>query len=275
MFVCDIKALLSEGKQDGSRLPRQYAECFRKCSAAVSGLAAKQSSGMEIQEEAWMLFREYIMSAIALAIGNGKRDLHELESAQPLLNGFLSVLFPGKNYADEINSRLDYIAKRAFDAAWSENEDAYSPLDTPDSFRQMLNDHLEQTAGITRTIAGNGREDDAVVPLQTQLLEIEFEQARYKRDQKEYAHFERLHRSALNLLKRAAGNAACGGQWDFKDASAWDIRAALKERVRLTEGKTSAGCAGLTWETVCSVKAAVRKSPREPDKPPCPRHNLR
>ena len=271
-----IRTMLSAGENDRKTLLQHYAACFRKCSVAVAELAAKRSSGVKTRNEAWRLFYEYVKVALALAISNGKRDVFELENAQPLVIIFLSVLFSSQNCIDEINSRLNYIAKRAFDSAWSKNEDAYSPLDALDSFRQMLGGHLEQTAEVNRIFGRNGRGDASIVSLQAQLLDMEFEQARFKQDQKEFAYFERLHHSALNLLKKIGRNAAYGGQPGFKAASSWEIRAALKDHVQLAEGKSSVRCTDLTWENVCSIKAAIRKtSPEEDRQQPRSKHNLR
>ena len=192
--------------------------------------------------------------------------MREMENTQPLVNGFLSVLFPGRDYADEIDDRLNYIAKRAFDAAWSRNEDPYSPMDSMDSFRQMLCSHLEQNAEAKRATGKKTYRNVAAASIETQLLKFAFEQSRYRPAQKEYGYFDGLHESALCVLREVRRNAVGDPRPRFKFSSTWEARTALKQHIQLTEADASVRRPAPTWENVCSLKAAVRKPQGQPEK---------
>ena len=202
MFVDEIRAILNPGTEPDYKksLLQQYADSFKKSSAAISEWTAKKDCSAEIRNEAWNLFGEYCRTVLELAVINGKKDVCELENTQPIVKGFLSVLFPGEDYADEINSRLNYIAKRAFDSAWSRNPDSFSPMDSVDSFRRMLSFHLEQTSDLNRIFGKTSHGNDTVSSIRIQLLEIVYDLSRYQPDQREYRQFERLHDSALGVL---------------------------------------------------------------------------
>ncbi|MBR4253673.1 MAG: hypothetical protein IKQ16_01135 [Lentisphaeria bacterium] len=267
MFVDDIRAILNpdSGLDCKKELLRQYAAAFRNCSGALSEWPAKQDRGAEDRAEAWKLFHGFCRIALELAVSRGK-GVYELESAKPLANSFLSVLFPGKDYADEIESRLDYIAKRAFDAAWNRNEDPFSPMDGLDPFRQMLCRHLEETAEAKRAVGKKTNRSTAGISIETQLLKIEYEQTRHQPGSSGYGHFESLHESALCVLKELGRNAAPDAHPRFKLSSAWEIRAALKDHVPLTEADSPVRRRNPTWETVCSLKIALCQSPEQPER---------
>ena len=268
MFVDEIRTILNPSSEPDYKrnLLQQYADSFKKSSAAIPEWTSKNDCSAEIQNEAWNLFCEYCRTVLELAVCNGKKDVCEQENAQPLVKGFLSVLFPGKDCADEINTRLNYIAKRAFDAAWSRNSDSYSPMDSVDSFRRMLAFQVEQTVEAKRVLLKKAHRNDTVVSLQTQLLEIAYDLSRYQPDQREYRQFERLHDSALSVLKEIGTNAPRNPQPQFMSSSAWEIRAALKDHVRLTEADSSDQRMNQTWDTVCSMKNALCKTQVKPDK---------
>ena len=264
MFVDNIRAILNPGTEPDYKksLLQQYADSFKKCSAAISEWTEKKDCGAEIQSEAWNLFCDYCRTVLELAISNGKKDVCELENTQEFVNGFLSVLFPGKDYADEINSRLNYIAKRAFDTAWSKNSDPYSPMDNVDSFRQMLTFHLDQTSDMNRVFGGKSHGKSMASSMQTQLLEIVFDLSRYQPDQKEYKQCARLHDSALGVLKGIGRTAPWDAQPQFMFSSAWEIRAALKDHVQLTNRVQTVRKANLNWKDIHSLLNAYRENNR-------------
>ena len=268
MFVDNIRAILNPGTEPDYKksLLQQYADSFKKSSAAISEWTAKKDCSAEIRNEAWNLFGEYCRTVLELAVSNGKKDVCELEYTQPIVKGFLSVLFPGEDYADEINSRLNYIAKRAFDSAWSRNSDSFSPMDSVDSFRRMLSFQLEQTSDLNRIFGKTSHGNDTVSSIRIQLLEIVYDLSRYQPDQREYRQLERLHDSALGVLKEIGRKASPDAQPQFKFNSAWEIHAALKHHVQLTEADSSVRRMNPTWETVCSLKAAVGKTERHQEK---------
>ena len=268
MFVDNIRAILNPGTEPDYKksLLQQYADSFKKSSAAISEWTAKKDCSAEIRNEAWNLFGEYCRTVLELAVSNGKKDVCELENTQPIVKGFLSVLFPGEDYADEINSRLNYIAKRAFDSAWSRNSDSFSPMDSVDSFRRMLSFHLEQTSDLNRIFGKTSHGNDTVSSIRIQLLEIVYDLSRYQPDQREYRQFERLHDSALGVLKEIGRNTAPDVQPQFMFGSAWEIRAALKDHVRLTEADSSDQRINPTWDTICSMKNALCGTQTRPDK---------
>ena len=203
---------------------------------------------------------------LALTVGNGKKDVCELENSQSLVTGFLSVLFPGKDYADEIHARLNYIAKRAFDAAWSEDADSCGPMDSLDSFRRMLVFQVEQTVEARRARREKEHESESVVSLGTQLLEIVYDLSRYQPGQREYKRYERLYDSVLCVLKEIGRNGLGNASPEFKFNSAWEIRVSLKDHVRLTGTDSSDRRIKPTWDTVCSMKNALCKTRIRPDK---------
>ena len=268
MFVDEIRTILNPSSEPDYKrnLLQQYADSFKKSSAAILEWTAKNDCSAEIQNEAWNLFCEYCRTVLELAVCNGKKDVCEQDNAQPLVKGFLSVLFPGKDCADEINARLNYIAKRAFDAAWSRNSDSYSPMDSVDSFRRMLAFHLEQTSGVNRCFGKKSHGNNRDSSIHVQLLEILYDLSRYQPDQREYKQFERLHDSALGVLKEIGRNTPRDAQPQFMSGSAWEIRAALKDHVRLTEADSSDQRINPTWDTVCSMKNALSKTQIKPDK---------
>jgi hypothetical protein len=267
MFVDDIRAILNldSGLDCKMNQFRQHARMFKKCSGAISEWTEKADRGTENREEAWNLFYNYCRIALGLAVSRGK-GMCEMENAQLLTNGFLSVLFPGMDYVDEINARLDYIAKRAFDAAWNRNADPFSPMDGVDSFRQMLCCHLEQCAEAKRVPGKKSYWSDAVVSMETQLLRIAFDQSRYRPAQKEYEYFESLHGTVLGVFREICRNTAEAVQPQFKSSFVWESRAALKQHIQLTGADSSARRMTPTWEKVCSLKDAVRKPEELPEK---------
>ena len=264
MFIDDIRTILNSGSEPDCRksLLQQYADSFKKSSAAISEWGSNKDFSAEIRNEAWILFCDYCRAVLNLAVSNGKKDVCVLENTQPLVTGFLSVLFPDKDYADEVNSRLNYIAKRAFDAAWSKNSDPYSPMDSVDSFRRMLAFHLEQTSDINRVLVGKSPGNNMASSMQPQLLEIEFDLSRYQPDQKEYKQCTRLHDSALAVLKEIGRNTARDAQPQVKFNSAWEIRAALKDHVQMTNRVPTVGKANLSWKDIHSLLNACRENNR-------------
>ena len=264
MFVDDIRTILNPGTEPDYKksLLQQYADSFKKSSAAISEWTAKKDCSAEIRNEAWNLFGEYCRTVLELAVSNGKKDVCELENTQPIVKGFLSVLFPGEDYADEINSRLNYIAKRAFDSAWSRNSESFSPMDSVDSFRRMLSFHLEQTSDLNRIFGKTSHGNDTVSSIRIQLLEIVYDLSRYQPDQREYRQFERLHDSALGVLKEISRNTAPDVQPQFMFGSAWEIRAALKDHVQLTNRVQTVGKANLNWKDIHSLLNAYRENNR-------------
>ena len=273
MFVDEIRTILNPSAEPDYRknLLQQYADSFKKSSAAVSEWTAKNDCSAEIQNEAWNLFCDYCRTVLELAVSNGKKDVCEQDNAQPLVKGFLSVLFPGKDYADEINTRLNYIAKRAFDAAWSRNADSYSPMDSVDSFRRMLAFHLEQTSDVNRSFGKKSHGNNRDSSIHVQLLEIVYDISRYQPDQREYKQFERLHDSALGVLKEIGRNAPRDAQPQFMSGSAWEIRAALRDHVQLTSRDYSLWKPNPTWKEIHGLMEAFgRKDPTIRGKAPVP-----
>lgn len=259
MFIDNIRTILNPGAKPDykKKLLQQYADSFKKSSAAISEWTAKADCGAEIQNQAWNLFCEYCRTVLELAISNGTEDVREMENTQALVNGFLSVLFPGKDYADEINSRLNHIAKRAFDAAWSKNPDPYSPMDNMDSFRRMLEFQLERIAEVKRVLWKKEHKNNPGFSLETQMLEIVYDLSRYQPDQREYKQFERLLDSALCILKKNGRNAPGNARPQFNCNSAWEIRAALKDHVQIIRTDPSARQMNLTWEKIRNKKDAI------------------
>ena len=269
MFIDDIRIVLNpdSGQDYKKDLLQQYAGTFKKCSGSVSEWMEKPDRGAEIRDEAWKLFYEYCRIALELAVSRGK-GVCELENTQSLANGFLSVLFSGREYTDEVISRLNYIAKRAFDAAWNRNADPYSPMDDMDSFRQMVCCHLEQDAEAKRATGGKTYGNEAFVSMETQLLKIAFDQSRFRPAQKEYDYFECLHESALCVLREICRNSNGDTPPRFKYSSLWEARAALKDHIQLTGADSSVKRLTPTWENVCSLKAAVCKPQGQPENRP-------
>lgn len=272
MFVDNLRKMLIAGP--GSKLPQlsqRYSASFKKCSGFLDKSAKQVASSAEARDKAWNLFYDYCANALKVTICNGRLDLFELEDAQILAEKFLSVLFPDKDYyAEEICSRLNYVAKHALNLARTvplpnmPSPDSYSPMDSPDSFRQMLSCHLEQSAELNCGIKQNGNEDENIVAVQTKLLEITFEQSRYQANREEYARCEARYDSCIRSLKMLTGGnvvstPAIPAQLVSLSRPVWLIRSTLKEHMHLTKTDSLACPALLTWKTISSIKSFFRE----------------
>ena len=267
MFVDNLRKMLIAGQGGKSvQLSRRYSASYNKCSGFLDKSAEQVATVAEIRDEAWNRFYDYCTNALRLIILNGRLDLFELEDARILVEKFLSVLFPDKDYyAAEICSRLNYVAKCALESARTiplqnmPSPDSYSPMDSPDSFRQMLSGHLEQSAELNRGIKQNRTEDDVDAVL-TKLLEITFEQSRYQTNRKEYARCESRYDSCLRSLRLLTRRnvvsppAIPATHAVSLSRPVWLIRAALKDYVHLPKAhEGSIQGANLTWSTVSSI----------------------